>query len=82
MVATLLGIDQRTAGGCSPYGASTIAGRNGEKTPNQVLLPFTLTPSGFESLAAQVELDGARFQGEHVAKITRDLVVGRNAAKK
>lgn len=37
--------------GCSPYGASTIAGTRGERKP---------TPN---------ELDGARYQGRHVAKI-------------
>ncbi len=42
--------------GCTPYGASTIAGKDGSKTP-----------SGGE-------LAGARFQGEHVAKIAKKLV--------
>jgi len=41
--------------GCSPYGASTIAGKNGERRP-----------SGNE-------LDGARFQGRHVATIAKKL---------
>jgi len=41
--------------GCSPYGASTIAGKDGERRP-----------SGNE-------LDGARFQGRHVATIARKL---------
>ncbi len=42
--------------GCSPYGASTIAGAEGDRTPNEI------------------ELDGARFQGEHVARIAKKLV--------
>jgi len=41
--------------GCSPYGASTIAGGQGERMP-----------SGNE-------LNGARFQGAHVAKIALKL---------
>jgi len=41
--------------GCSPYGASTIAGANGERLP-----------SGNE-------LEGARFQGRHVAAIVKKL---------
>jgi len=41
--------------GCSPYGASTIAG-GGSKMPSEN------------------ELAGARFQGEHVAKIAKKLV--------
>lgn len=41
--------------GCSPYGASTIAGKNGERMPSEN------------------ELAGARFQGEHVAKIAKKL---------
>lgn len=41
--------------GCSPYGASTIAGGRGERQP-----------SGNE-------LEGARFQGRHVAAIARKL---------
>jgi NAD(P)H dehydrogenase (quinone) len=41
--------------GCSPYGASTIAGPNGDLSPNEN------------------ELAGARFQGEHVARIARKL---------
>ena len=41
--------------GCSPYGASTIAGENGERMPSEN------------------ELNGARFQGRHVAKITTRL---------
>ena len=42
-------------GGGSPYGASTIAGTSGERTPSDV------------------ELDGARFQGKHVAEIAAKL---------
>jgi NAD(P)H dehydrogenase (quinone) len=42
--------------GCSPYGASTIAGGKGERTP-----------SGNE-------LEGARFQGRHVATIASQLL--------
>ena len=42
--------------GCSPYGASTIAGGDGSRVP-----------SGNE-------LAGARFQGEHVAKIAKKLM--------
>ncbi|MHB8809174.1 MAG: NAD(P)H:quinone oxidoreductase [Desulfobulbaceae bacterium] len=41
--------------GCSPYGASTIAGPDGSLTPNAN------------------ELAGARFQGEHVARIAKKL---------
>jgi NAD(P)H dehydrogenase (quinone) len=41
--------------GCSPYGASTIAGKDGERVPSDN------------------ELAGARFQGEHVAKIAKKL---------
>jgi NAD(P)H dehydrogenase (quinone) len=46
-------IDEIT--GCSPYGASTIAGAQGERWP---------TPN---------ELEGARFQGRHVAEIALKL---------
>jgi len=46
-------IDEIT--GCSPYGASTIAGSKGERNPSQN------------------ELDGARFQGRHVAAIVKKL---------
>ncbi|MFO7599418.1 MAG: NAD(P)H:quinone oxidoreductase [Candidatus Desulfacyla sp.] len=46
-------MDQIT--GCSPYGASTIAGADGARLPSQN------------------ELAGARYQGEHVAKIARKL---------
>jgi NAD(P)H dehydrogenase (quinone) len=41
--------------GCSPYGASTIAGPDGSRSPNTN------------------ELAGARFQGEHVARIAKKL---------
>jgi len=41
--------------GCSPYGASTIAGPDGSRFPSEN------------------ELAGARFQGEHVARIARKL---------
>jgi NAD(P)H dehydrogenase (quinone) len=41
--------------GGSPYGASTIAGTSGERTPSNN------------------ELDGARFQGKHVATIASKL---------
>ncbi|MCI5132262.1 MAG: NAD(P)H:quinone oxidoreductase [Candidatus Electrothrix sp. EH2] len=41
--------------GCSPYGASTIAGSDGSRFPSEN------------------ELGGARFQGEHVAKIAKKL---------
>jgi NAD(P)H dehydrogenase (quinone) len=41
--------------GCSPYGASTIAGGAGERMPSEN------------------ELDGARFQGRHVASIASKL---------
>ncbi|MDD2598669.1 MAG: NAD(P)H:quinone oxidoreductase [Kiritimatiellae bacterium] len=41
--------------GCSPYGASTIAGGDGSRTPSEN------------------ELAGARFQGEHVARIAKKL---------
>ncbi len=46
-------IDEIT--GCSPYGASTIAGGQGERMPGET------------------ELEGARFQGEHVASIASKL---------
>jgi len=42
--------------GCSPYGASTIAGADGSRMPNEV------------------ELAGARFQGEYVARIAGKLM--------
>jgi len=41
--------------GCSPYGASTIAGADGSRFPSEN------------------ELAGARYQGEHVAKIAKKL---------
>lgn len=41
--------------GCSPYGASTIAGVDGSRTPSLI------------------ELDGARWQGRHVAEIASKL---------
>lgn len=41
--------------GCSPYGASTIAGSDGSRNPSED------------------ELAGARFQGAHVATITKKL---------
>ena len=41
--------------GCSPYGASTIAGVDGSRFPSKN------------------ELAGARYQGEHVAKIAKKL---------
>lgn len=46
-------IDEITGG--SPYGASTIAGGSGERTPSEN------------------ELEGARFQGRHVAEISSKL---------
>ncbi|EMG36257.1 NAD(P)H:quinone oxidoreductase, type IV [Desulfocurvibacter africanus PCS] len=46
-------IDEIT--GCSPYGASTIAGPDGSRMPSAN------------------ELDGARFQGRHVAGIAKKL---------
>jgi NAD(P)H dehydrogenase (quinone) len=42
--------------GCSPYGASTIAGSDGSRMPSEN------------------ELAGARYQGEHVARIARKLI--------
>ncbi|MFO7594158.1 MAG: NAD(P)H:quinone oxidoreductase [Pseudomonadota bacterium] len=48
-------IDEIT--GCSPYGASTIAGGKGERMPSDN------------------ELEGARFQGRHVAEIAKKLTV-------
>ncbi|MDQ8022379.1 MAG: NAD(P)H:quinone oxidoreductase [Moraxellaceae bacterium] len=51
-----MGVDELT--GCSPYGASTIAGGDGSRQPSAN------------------ELAGARFQGEHVAGITRKLKLG------
>ena len=46
-------IDEITGG--SPYGASTIAGADGSRTPSEN------------------ELAGARFQGDHVARIAKKL---------
>lgn len=48
-------MEMQTISGCSPYGASTIAGPEGSLTPNAN------------------EIAGARFQGEHVAKIAKKL---------
>jgi NAD(P)H dehydrogenase (quinone) len=48
-----MGIDE--VSGCSPYGASTIAGGDGSRMPSEN------------------ELEGARFQGNHVAKIALKL---------
>ena len=45
--------DEITGG--SPYGASTIAGTDGQRMPSEN------------------ELDGARFQGRHIAEITKKL---------
>jgi NAD(P)H dehydrogenase (quinone) len=42
--------------GCSPYGASTIAGTDGSRQPSDN------------------ELEGARFQGQHVANIAKKLL--------
>lgn len=47
------GIDEIKGG--SPYGASTITGSSGERSPSEV------------------ELEGARFQGRHVAEIAKKL---------
>ncbi|MEW6088338.1 MAG: NAD(P)H:quinone oxidoreductase [bacterium] len=47
-------IDEIT--GCSPYGASTIAGGAGERMPSEN------------------ELEAARYQGNHVAKIAAKLI--------
>ncbi|MBA3027222.1 MAG: NAD(P)H:quinone oxidoreductase [Desulfobacteraceae bacterium] len=44
--------------GCSPYGASTIAGGDGSRMPSEN------------------ELAGARYQGEHVARIAKKLTAG------
>jgi NAD(P)H dehydrogenase (quinone) len=43
--------------GCSPYGASTIAGADGGRFPSEN------------------EMDGARYQGAHVAKIAKKLTL-------
>ena len=47
--------------GCSPYGASTIAGIGGSRMPSDN------------------EIAGARYQGEHVAKIAKKLKAGEKA---
>ncbi len=47
--------DEITGG--SPYGASTIAGTDGQRIPSEN------------------ELDGARFQGRHIAEIAKKLAV-------
>ncbi|MGD9349014.1 MAG: NAD(P)H:quinone oxidoreductase, partial [Desulfobacterales bacterium] len=47
-------VDEVTGG--SPYGAATIAGGDGSRTPSEN------------------ELEGARFQGKHVAEIATKLV--------
>ena len=47
--------------GCSPYGASTIAGAGGSRMPGET------------------EIAGARYQGEHVAKIAKKLKAGETA---
>jgi NAD(P)H dehydrogenase (quinone) len=47
--------------GCSPYGASTIAGADGSRMPGET------------------EIAGARYQGEHVAKIAKKLKAGEKA---
>jgi NAD(P)H dehydrogenase (quinone) len=41
--------------GCSPYGASTVAGGKGELHPTKI------------------DLDGARYQGNYVAKLANKL---------
>ncbi len=48
-----MGVDEVKGG--SPYGASTIAGGQGERMPSEV------------------ELEGARFQGKHVASLAKKL---------
>ena len=48
-------MDNSAVHGCSPYGASTIAGGKGELKPHQI------------------DLDGARFQGKHIAEIAAKL---------
>lgn len=48
-----MGVDE--VKGCSPYGASTIAGGDGSRQPSGT------------------ELDGARFQGRHVATLAAKL---------
>ncbi|MFN7023431.1 MAG: NAD(P)H:quinone oxidoreductase [Pseudorhizobium sp.] len=49
--------------GCSPYGASTLADDG----------------NGGHRHPSENELDGARFQGRHVAEIALDLVAGRQS---
>lgn len=49
--------------GGSPYGASTLAGNDGKRTPSEN------------------ELAIARFQGRHVAEITKALKIGREKLK-
>ncbi len=56
-----MGVEEVKGG--SPYGASTITGADGKRTPSKI------------------ELEAARYQGRHVAEITRALVSGRSAAK-
>lgn len=51
--------------GGSPYGASTLADDG----------------NGGDRQPSENELDGARFQGQHVAEITMALVAGRRAGK-
>lgn len=41
--------------GCSPYGASTIAGGDGSRQPSKT------------------ELEGASFQGKHIAGIAKKI---------
>ncbi len=48
-----MGIDE--INGCSPYGASTITGGQGQRLPSQV------------------ELEGARFQGKHIASVAASI---------
>jgi NAD(P)H dehydrogenase (quinone) len=48
-----MGVEEVKGG--SPYGATTIAGGDGSRTPSAV------------------ELDGARFQGKHVAELAKKL---------
>lgn len=43
--------------GCSPYGASTIAGNDNSRQPSKI------------------ELEGAKFQGRHIAEIARKLAI-------
>ncbi len=41
--------------GCSPYGASTLSGKRGERTPTEI------------------DLEGAKFQGRHLASLAAKL---------